>query len=271
MPISSRSIPGQGSPSGPRCSRRPNALQQRRVRVSAQRDPRRRQEKIEAGKPTRGDTPLKHLTILLADADRPHRRGVRVALEADGFIVVAETDDAAHAIVSASRLQPDICLIDIELPGGGHNAIARIAKATPKTLIVVLSLSDRAGDVVAAVTRGASGYLLKGLNSERLASTLRAAFAGEPAVARSLVPHLVAEIRRESTRRLTLQEGAVTLTPREWEVGEMLVAENSTAEMADRLGVSPITVRRHIGELLRKLDAETREEAVERLRTYGWR
>ena len=135
----------------------------------------------------------------------------------------------------------------------------------------MLSLSDRAGDVVAAVTRGASGYLLKGLNSERLASTLRAAFAGEPAVARSLVPHLVAQIRRESTRRLTLQEGAVTLTPREWEVGEMLVAENSTAEMADRLGVSPITVRRHIGELLRKLDAETREEAVERLRTYGWR
>jgi two-component system, NarL family, nitrate/nitrite response regulator NarL len=193
-----------------------------------------------------------------------------MALEADGFITV-EAGDAAQAVALATRLQPDICLIDVELPGGGLNAIARIAKTAPGTLIVVLSGSDRPSDVVAAVTRGASGYLLKGLSGERLASTLRAAFAGEPAVSRSLVPHLVAEIRRESVRRLTLREGAVTLTPREWEVGEMLVAENSTAEIADRLGVSPVTVRRHVSQLVRKLGAANREEAVETLRAYGWR
>jgi len=196
---------------------------------------------------------------------------VRVALEADGFVIVAEAGDADEAVALATRLRPDVCLIDVELPGGGLNAIARIAKSAPETLIVVLSASDRPSDVVAAVTRGASGYLLKGLSGERLASTLRAAFAGEPAVSRSLVPHLVAEIRRESVRRLTLQEGAVTLTPREWEVGEMLVAENSTAEIAERLGVSPVTVRRHVGQLLRKLGAANREEAVETLRAYGWR
>jgi len=196
---------------------------------------------------------------------------VRVALEADGFVIVAEAGDADEAVALATRLRPDVCLIDVELPGGGLNAIARIAKSAPETLIVVLSASERPSDVVAAVTRGASGYLLKGLSGERLASTLRAAFAGEPAVSRSLVPHLVAEIRRESVRRLTLQEGAVTLTPREWEVGEMLVAENSTAEIAERLGVSPVTVRRHVGQLLRKLGAANREEAVETLRAYGWR
>ena len=196
---------------------------------------------------------------------------MRVALEADGFVIVAEAGDADEAVALATRLRPDVCVIDVELPGGGLNAIARIAKSAPETLIVVLSASERPSDVVAAVTRGASGYLLKGLSGERLASTLRAAFAGEPAVSRSLVPHLVAEIRRELVRRLTLQEGAVTLTPREWEVGEMLVAENSTAAIADRLGVSPVTVRRHVGQLLRKLGAKTREEAVETLRTYGWR
>ncbi len=201
----------------------------------------------------------------------PHRRGVRAGLEAHGFIVVAEAGEAAQAVSSASRLRPNVCLIDVELAGGGLNAIARIAKASPGSLIVVLSASERAGDVVAAVARGASGYLLKGLDDEHLASALRAAFAGEPAVSRSLVPHLVAEIRRESTRRLTMQEGAVTLTPREWEVGEMLVAESSTIEIADRLGVSPVTVRRHVGQLLRKLGVETRGEAVDVLRTYGWR
>ena len=196
---------------------------------------------------------------------------MRVALEADGFVIVAEAGDADEAVALATRLRPEVCVIDVELPGGGLNAIARIAKSAPETLIVVLSASERPSDVVAAVTRGASGYLLKGLSGERLASTLRAAFAGEPAVSRSLVPHLVAEIRRESVRRLTLQEGAVTLTPREWEVGEMLVAENSTAEIAERLGVSPVTVRRHVGQLLRKLGAANREEAVETLRAYGWR
>ncbi len=194
-----------------------------------------------------------------------------MALEAHRFSVVAEAGDAAQAIAAAARVRPDLCLIEIELPGGGLNAIARIARASSKTLIIVLSRSSRAEDVVTAVSRGASGYLLKGLSGERLASTVRAALAGEPAVSRSLVPHLVEEIRRESVRRLTLQDGAVTLTPREWEVGELLVAENSTAEIADRLGVSPVTVRRHVGELLRKLGAESREEAVEMLRAHGWR
>lgn len=196
---------------------------------------------------------------------------MRIALEAHRFIVVAEAGDAAQAIAAAARVRPDVCLIEIELPGSGLNAIARIARASAKTLIIVLSRSSRAEDVVTAVSRGASGYLLKGLSGERLASTVRAALAGEPAVSRSLVPHLVEEIRRESVRRLTLQDGAVTLTPREWEVGELLVAENSTAEIADRLGVSPVTVRRHVGELLRKLGAESRQEAVETLRAYGWR
>jgi DNA-binding NarL/FixJ family response regulator len=196
---------------------------------------------------------------------------VRTALEAHGFVVVAEAGDAAQAIASAVRLRPDLCLLEIELPGGGLSAIARIARAAPRALIIVLSRSSRAEDVVTAVSRGASGYLLKGLSGERLASTVRAALAGEPAVSRSLVPHLVEEIRRESVRRLTLQDGAVTLTPREWEVGELLVAENSTAEIAERLGVSPVTVRRHVGELLRKLGAESREEAVETLRAFGWR
>ena len=76
--------------------------------------------------------------------------------------------------------------------------------------------------MVPALTRGAAGYLLKGISGERLASTLRGAYGGEPPLSRSLVPHLVDEIRRGSERRLLLPTGAVTLTPREWEVGELL-------------------------------------------------
>jgi len=224
---------------------------------------------MEARRPTGGDAGVEHLSVLIADDDAPFRAAIRRALEEDGLIVVFEAADAATAIGAVSRLQPDICLIEIELPDDGLAAIGRIVKASPETLVIVLSRSDRPEDVVTAFTRGASGYLLKGLSNERLASTLVAAHNGEPALSRSLVPHLVDEIRRGSVRRLVLPGGPVTLTPRESEVGELLREGQSTAEIADRLGVSPVTVRRHVGLLLHKLGAESREAAIETLRTYG--
>jgi DNA-binding NarL/FixJ family response regulator len=226
---------------------------------------------MQAGRPTGGMAQLEHPSVLIADDDVPHRHAVREALEAHGFVVVGEASDAAAAIGSATRLQPDICLIEIELPLDGLNAIGRIAKASPKTMIVVLSRSDQPEDVVTAFTRGASGYLLKGITGDALASTLRGAYDGEPPLSRSLVPYLVDEIRRGSIRRLTLPDGPVTLTPREWEVGELLREGRSTTEIAESLGVSPVTVRRHIGLLLSKLGADDREGAVELLRAYGRR
>ena len=224
---------------------------------------------MKAGRSTGGNAAVEDLSVLIVDDDGPFRAAVRQALEKDGLVVVAEAGDAATGIGAASRLRPDICLIELELPGDGLNAIGRIAKASPKTLVVVLSRSDRPENVVAAFTRGASGYLLKELSGERLASTLLAAHRGEPALSRSLVPHLVDEIRRGSVRRLVLPGGPVSLTAREWEVGELLRAGHSTAEIAERLGVSPVTVRRHVGLLLHKLGAESREAAVEMLRAYG--
>jgi DNA-binding NarL/FixJ family response regulator len=206
--------------------------------------------------------------VLVADGDASHRRSVREALEARGLLVVAEAADATSVIAGVARLEPDICLIDLDLPGGGLNAIGRMAKATPRTLVIVLTESDRQEDVLAALTRGASGYLLAHIEGEQLASTLRAAYLGEPALPRSLVPYLVDEIRRGSARQLTLPGGPVTLTPREWDVAELLLQGSSTAEIAERLGVSPITVRRYVGLLLRKLGADSRDEAVKKLRHY---
>ena len=224
---------------------------------------------MEARRPTGGDAGVEHLSVLIADDDAPFRAAIRRALEEDGLVVVFEAADAATAIGAVTRLQPDICLIEIELPDDGLAALGRIVKASPETLVIVLSRSDRPEDVVTAFTRGASGYLLKGLSDERLASTLVAAHNGEPALSRSLVPHLVDEVRRGSVRRLVLPGGPVTLTARESEVGELLREGQSTAEIADRLGVSPVTVRRHVGLLLHKLGAESREAAIETLRTYG--
>ena len=216
-----------------------------------------------------GGTKLEHPSVLIADDDAEHRKSVREALERHGFVVAGEAADAAAAIGAATRLKPDICIIEIELPLEGLNAIGRIAKASPRTMIVVLSRSDRQEDVVSAFTRGASGYLLKGIGGDQLAASLRGAHAGEPPLSRALVPYLVDEIRRGAIRRLTLPGGPVTLTPREWEVGELLREGHSTTEIASRLGVSPVTVRRHVGLLLHKLGADDRDEAVDLLRAYG--
>jgi DNA-binding NarL/FixJ family response regulator len=224
---------------------------------------------MEPGTPAGGNGGLEHPSVLIADDDASQRRTVRDALESHGFFVVGEVRDAPSAVGAAERLRPDICLIEIALPGEGLTAIGRIARGSPRTLIVVLSRSDNAEDVVGAFTRGASGYLLKGIAGDSLASTLRGAYTGEPPLSRSLVPHLVDEIRRGSVRRLVLPTGPVTLTPREWEVGELLRDGHSTSEIADRLGVSPVTVRRHVGLLLHKLGAGDREEGVELLRAYG--
>jgi DNA-binding NarL/FixJ family response regulator len=224
-----------------------------------------------SGRPAGGKVDLEHPSVLIADDDIPHRRAVRETLEAQGFVVAGEASDAAAAIGAANRLHPDICLIEIELPLEGLSAIGRIAKASPETMIVVLSRSDHPEDVVTAFRSGASGYLLKGTSGERLAATLRGAYEGEPPLARSLVPYLVDEIRRGSARRLTLPTGSVTLTPREWEVGELLREGRSTTEIAEALGVSPITVRRHVGLLLSKIGAKNREDAVVLLRVYGRR
>ena len=221
------------------------------------------------GRPTRGDALAEHPTVLIADDEVAFRRGVRDTLEADGFVVVAEVGDASSALAAATRLRPDVCLIEPELPGNGLSAIARIAKASPQTLIVALSRSDRGDDVVAVFTRGASGYLLKKGSGARLGTTLRSAFRGEPALSRSLVPHLVDEIRRGSARRLALPDGPVTLTAREWEVGELLRDGQSTGEIAERLGVSPVTVRRHVSLLLQKLGVGSRKAAIETLRAHS--
>ncbi len=223
------------------------------------------------GKSSGGHAGRDEPSVVLADPDAVLRRDLRDVLEANRFRVVGEADDATAAVAMVQWRQPDVCLLELDLPGDGLRAIPRLTKGSPATLVVVMTGAERADEVVTALERGAAGFLLKGLSGERLASTLRAALRGEPAVSRAVVSRLVDKIRRLPSRQLALPDGVVRLTPREWEVGELLRDGHSTAEIADRLAVSPVTVRRHVGLLLRKLGVGNREDAVELLRAYGRR
>jgi DNA-binding NarL/FixJ family response regulator len=201
------------------------------------------------------------LSLLIADGDARFRAGLRAVLEAD-VLVVGEVGDKDAAVAAATRLRPDVCLIDARLPGDGLSAVAAIARTSPATTIVVLSEFPGSAGLLEALERGASGYLPKGIGSSTLAKSLRAAGRGEPALPRAMVAELIDHLRRRPQRRLVLERGVVDLTDREWDVANLLRSGLTTAEMADRLAVSPVTVRRHVAAMLQKLGTPDRAAAV---------
>jgi DNA-binding NarL/FixJ family response regulator len=155
------------------------------------------------------------------------------------------------------------------MPGGGIKAAREISTRLPRAKVVMLTVSDADRDLLAALRAGASGYLLKEIDPKRLPRTLLRALGGEAAVSRELVGHLVEQIRdRRPLRRAVIaqQSDRPELTSREWQVLDLLRQDLSTAEIARRLVLSPVTVRTHIAAILRKLDVADREALVERFR-----
>ena len=201
---------------------------------------------------------------MIADDHPPQRAGVRLALEDGGFKVVGEAGDANGAVQAVIRHRPDVALLDIHMPGSGISAASRIATESPETAVVMLTVSRNDADLFDALKAGAAGYLLKDMDPDRLPEALRGVARGEAAMPRALVARLMDEFRTRGTRRklpLVGRKGA-ELTSKEWEVLELLREGLSTAQVAERLLVSPVTVRTHISAILRKLKVSSREEAI---------
>ncbi|MEA2424561.1 MAG: hypothetical protein QOH13_971 [Thermoleophilaceae bacterium] len=204
------------------------------------------------------------ITVLLADDHAAVRAGIRLALAGEGVTVVAEAAAGPEAVQAALELKPDIALLDVNMPGSGIKAAEEIVLALPETMVVMLTVSRDDDDLFAALRAGASGYLLKDTDPGRLPFALRGVLDGEAALPRGLGARLIEEFRtRGKRRRLPLmRQRGVELTDREWEVLEFLHDGLSTAEIAERLSISPVTVRRHVSEILKKLRVTSREEAV---------
>jgi DNA-binding NarL/FixJ family response regulator len=135
----------------------------------------------------------------------------------------------------------------------------------PETAVVMLTVSRNDEDLFGALRAGASGYLLKDIDPARLPHALQGVLNGEAALPRGLVARLMDEFRSRGKRRtlpLVGRRGA-ELTSREWEVLELMRQRLTTHEIADRLGVADVTVRRHVGAILRKLRVQSRKEALD--------
>jgi two-component system nitrate/nitrite response regulator NarL len=181
------------------------------------------------------------------------RASVRMAL-GDESEVCGEAGGADQAILEAQRAQPDVCILGWDLPGGGLAAIHGILTVSPDTSVVVLSEHRDVEDLLAAVRAGAVGYLPGSLDKDQLCRVVRGVVAQEAAVPRAMVRELILELRSATAM------GGVT--EREAQVLGMLRRGHTTAEIARRLEISPITVRRYISDLMRKLGVDNREDLM---------
>lgn len=206
-------------------------------------------------------------TVAVIDDHPLFREGVVRSLAGDpGFQVVAEGCSSQDAIRIAQDLAPDLLLIDLSMPGGGLSAIQPIRRSSPKTRIVVLTVSESAEDLAAALNHGARGYLLKGIGSRALAEILTTITAGESYVTPSLSARLLTHV---SNRLSSNSEStpARSLSTREMEVLELLAEGKSNKEIALRLDLQEKTVKHHVSHILSKLGASNRTEAA--IRYHG--
>ena len=192
------------------------------------------------------------INILIVDDHHIVRQGLAALLKTvPGFAVVAEASDGEQAVDLFRKHRPDVTLMDLRLPKmNGVEAIGKIRGEFPAARIIVLTTFDGDEDIYRALQAGARAYLLKGMTSEELISTIRAVHAGK-----SYIPPAIAE-------RLAERMGAQDLTPREFEVLEHIVQGRSNKEIAAELEVSEATVKTHINSLLGKLGVTDRTQAA---------
>ena len=195
------------------------------------------------------------MRVLVADASAAQRTVLRLALDGWGFEIRSDVGDARAAVEAAERFRPDVCLLGLDLTGDALGAVADIASSVP---VVVLADSVDEDELLAYLRAGASGYLLKDIDTRRLPAILKRVGEGEAVLPRALVAPLIRELRELEGRA----RFAHRLTAREYEVLELLREGLTTADVAEHLFVAPVTVRTHVAAILKKLGVPDRPAAI---------
>jgi len=200
--------------------------------------------------------------VLLADDQDLVRAGLRMLIDAEEDLEVAgEASDGRHAVDAARRLQPDVVLMDIQMPRlDGLAATREVLAAADPPRVLVLTTFDRNEYVYEALRAGASGFLLKDMPGPQLVAGLRSVAAGDALLAPAVTRRLVEEFAAE--RHAPVPPGYDELTPREREVFLHVARGRTNAEIAAALVVGEATVKTHVAHVLAKLDLRDRVQAV---------
>ncbi|MEV8254445.1 response regulator transcription factor [Rhodoglobus sp. NPDC076762] len=202
------------------------------------------------------------IRVVVAD-DHPIVRSGIVGLlsSADDIDVVGEASDGTEAVALATKLSPDVVLMDLRMPGlGGAEATAQLAAARPDVRVLILTTYESDENILTAIEAGASGYLLKAAPQEEILAGLRSVARGEVALAPSIAALLVNRMR---------EPAKVSLSERETQVLALVAAGNSNRKIAAALFVSEATVKTHLIHVFEKLDVKDRTRAVTKAMELG--
>ncbi|MFG2914215.1 response regulator [Kitasatospora sp. NPDC048298] len=207
--------------------------------------------------------------VVIADDQELVRTGFRMILTARGIDVVAEAGDGAEAVAAAVLHRPDVALLDIRMPGmDGLEAARRILAQVPGCRVIMLTTFDLDHYVYAALSAGASGFLLKDVTSAHLAAAVRLVDTGDALLAPSITRRLVERFAAGAPRPAPGADGPplhrdlAPLTPREAEVLALLGRGLSNTELARELTLSESTVKTHVARIFAKLNLRDRAQAV---------
>ena len=201
--------------------------------------------------------------VLLADDQELVRAGFRLILELAGLEVVGEAGDGAEAVELARELDPDVVLMDVRMPRmDGIEATRRLAQAGLRARVLVLTTFDLDQHVYDALQAGASGFLLKDVDRERLVEAVRTVAGGEALLAPPVLQRLVAHYVESPPAALARPQGLDDLSERELEVLRLVGRGLSNAEIAAELVISLATVKTHVRHVLQKLLLRDRVQAV---------
>lgn len=202
------------------------------------------------------------LCVLIIDDHTLFRSGLKELLERRGIEVVGTTGDGEEGCALAQKLEPDVILLDVRMPGmGGLTVLERLAETGVQAPVLMLTTSTEDKDLIAAVRGGAKGYLLKDLEPDDLIESLGKIMAGECAIAPEMAGVLARVVHGEEPV-VDSDNRFAELTPREMEILCHLAAGQSNKEIARELGISNGTVKLHVRAILRKLRVRSRVEAA---------
>lgn len=205
----------------------------------------------------------RNLRVIVAEDDPFARRMITDALQRAGIAVVGEADTGRQAVELALQHRPDAVLMDVVMPDlDGLAATRHIVSANPSQVIILVSRGDDEAIGLASLRAGAVGFLTKDLGVEALPRAVEGAVRGEAAISRRLSMRLIERLHNLTGRSQSSWPDRSPLTPREWEVIDLLAEGRTTDQIAQSLHLASETVRSHVKHILRKLDARSRREAV---------